>query len=105
MRHRRSVRNTKADVPDPSVITDVSRSTPRRTWVLQAMAAWWLRTMPNAPRECAFSAHGSKTKYYHKFVGGNFRLDEIQAAVVSAKLHLDGWTAGRQRNAKLYDLL
>ncbi len=47
--------------------------------------------------------HGSEGHYEHPRVGGNFRLDELQAAVLLAKLgHLDAWTEARQAHARTY---
>lgn len=51
--------------------------------------------------------HGMEQRYFHRMVGGNFRLDALQAAVLHAKLPLiDEWNADRRKNAELYrDLL
>src|SRR5207249_9060588 len=56
-----------------------------------------------AERMLILRVHGGKPKYYHALIGGHFRLDELQAVVLSVQLKpLGDWPAGPPRHAGLY---
>ncbi|MDX6303974.1 MAG: hypothetical protein QOI77_943 [Blastocatellia bacterium] len=62
--------------------------------------------LDHARRLHMLRVHGEETKYHHKVIGINSRLDALQAAVLRAKLpHLEEWTTGRQRKALQYELM
>ena len=61
------------------------------------------RDVDLANRLRACRQHGMERRYFHHFIGGNFRLDEIQAAILGAKLpFLDGWSAARRAAGDFY---
>ncbi|HIA14202.1 MAG TPA: DegT/DnrJ/EryC1/StrS family aminotransferase [Nitrospirales bacterium] len=59
-----------------------------------------------ADRLRTLRVHGAEHKYYHRLLGGNFRLDAMQAAILNVKLkYLDDWTRQRADNASQYESL
>lgn len=59
-----------------------------------------------AQRAKVLRVHGGERRYYHAVIGGNFRMDGLQGAVLRAKLpHVTRWTEARRKNASLYELL
>jgi dTDP-4-amino-4,6-dideoxygalactose transaminase len=59
-----------------------------------------------AERVRLLRVHGAERQYHHRLVGGNFRIDALQAAVLRVKApHLANWTEGRRANARRYQEL
>ncbi|GHO76190.1 glutamine--scyllo-inositol aminotransferase [Ktedonobacter sp. SOSP1-85] len=56
-----------------------------------------------AEKLCMLRDHGSRVRYHHEVIGGNYRLDELQAAVLLLKMpYLEQWNQARQAHAQFY---
>jgi hypothetical protein len=101
---RRSARAITAVRPVRSARRAASRFFRPRISGASAMAGWLPQTMRQLAREVRLLRnHGAEPKYHHQRIGGNFRLDALQAAVLRVKLpHLPAWTGARRANADRY---
>src|SRR6267143_1248949 len=103
MPRKRSERPIAAGAWVPSGQSARSVFTRPRTLGALQRGDCWLRTTARWPRARLMRAHGAEAKYFHKMIGGNFRLAPLHAALLSVKLpHLARYSEARLQNACYY---